>query len=276
MEQIAVSFTSSWVPTTGLSPIVNIWEKNGTKRVTDWACTEIAGWRYIYNFDKYNNDKIYLYQFDWTDTLSDSDRYKFWGNEMDAYSNKYSRGRTAVPATNYMPNFSKLEKGIKDVPQYNDTELKTLLKEMKNIIVWKGGYDVVDLVSKLRKDVEVLSSAINTTNVTENVKEIANSIEMLNNSLESVENNMKWWLLEMEWMIWDRINSFDKNLSTNMDNKFTSEMLAQPVSRLEAKVEDLIKSTMSDTVPDVLLDKYEISLKRKWWNTDDEILSRLQ
>jgi len=36
MEQIAVSFTTGGSPATWLTPIVNIWEKNGTKRATDW------------------------------------------------------------------------------------------------------------------------------------------------------------------------------------------------------------------------------------------------
>jgi hypothetical protein len=48
-----------------------------------------------------------------------------------------------------------------------------------------------------------------------------------------------------------------------MDNKYTAEMLGKPVANLDKKIEDLFMSVMSRQVPEHLLDKFEVSLKKK-------------
>ena len=114
MEQIAVSFTKEWSPATWLSPKVTILMRNWEKIVEDWVLNELGYWWYIYNFDNYNPEKVYLYMFDWWDTLDDYDRYKYWGNEFDAYTNKYSWGRTAAPYfTSINSRFNNVDKAIK-------------------------------------------------------------------------------------------------------------------------------------------------------------------
>ena len=116
MEQIAVSFTDWWVPKTWLTPKINIIDLWGNKMVENWILSEVGyGW-YIYKFDRYSPEKVYLYQFDWWEELeNDYDRYQFGGNSLDAYSNKYSWGRTAAPYfTNVNNRFDWVDKAIKD------------------------------------------------------------------------------------------------------------------------------------------------------------------
>jgi len=60
MEQIAVYFTNDWAPATGLTPTVNIWERNGAQRITNGALAELASGFYIYDFNEYSPDKQYL------------------------------------------------------------------------------------------------------------------------------------------------------------------------------------------------------------------------
>ena len=74
MEQIAVSFTKEWSPATWLTPTVTILMRNWEKVVENWLCNELGyGW-YIYNFERYSAEKVYLYIFDWGATLDDYDR----------------------------------------------------------------------------------------------------------------------------------------------------------------------------------------------------------
>ena len=128
MEQIAVSFTDWWVPKTWLSPTINIIDLWGNKMVENWTLREVGYWWYIYNFDRYSPEKVYLYQFDGGSALSnDYDRYKFGWNDLDAYTNKYSWGRTAAPYfTSVNDRFNKVDKSFKDMEKlkYDDKELK--------------------------------------------------------------------------------------------------------------------------------------------------------
>jgi hypothetical protein len=68
---------------------------------------------------------------------SDYDRYKFGGNEFDAYSNKYSWGRTAAPYfTSINGRFDKVDKLFKDAEKnrYKDTEVIKNLNDIKKQI----------------------------------------------------------------------------------------------------------------------------------------------
>ena len=141
MEQIAVSFTDWGVPKTWLTPLATIIDLWGNVLVENWTCKELWYGRYIYNFDRYSPEKVYLYVFDWWAVLeSDYDRYKFWGNELDAYSNKYSWGRTAAPYFTTLSDWikwrfnstDKLVKAVeKKIKNYDDKKLKSELSDFK-------------------------------------------------------------------------------------------------------------------------------------------------
>jgi hypothetical protein len=92
----------------------------------------MAGGFYYYKFDAYSPDKQYLYLFDGTSTLGDSDRYNSGANDLDAYTNKLSWGRTAAPMTNY---FDKSLKEVKDIISQpkDDSSTKELLNSLEDI-----------------------------------------------------------------------------------------------------------------------------------------------
>jgi C4-type Zn-finger protein len=144
MEQIAVSFTDGWVPKTWLTPLATIIDLNGNVMVENGECKELGYWWYIYSFDRYSPEKVYLYVFDGGEELSsDYDRYRFGGNELDAYSNKYSWGRTAAPYfTSVNGRFDKVDKSIRDAiksrKDYDDKEVRKGLAEIKKEIKGKG------------------------------------------------------------------------------------------------------------------------------------------
>ena len=139
MEQIATFFSNAWVPTTGLSPVINIRERNWTIRVTNGACSEIANGFYIYNFNEYNPDKQYLYLFDWGSALSDSDRYIAWNNDLDSYSFKQSWGRTVAATTPYDDStmqikLANIEQMVgKEQPKAEKIDLTKIEKRLKSI-----------------------------------------------------------------------------------------------------------------------------------------------
>lgn len=83
---ISVFFTVTGVPTTGLTPTVNIWNlTSSTLDVSAAAMTEVSaafmpGW-YTYSFTSYNFDESYLFTIDGGPALTACERYKIGGNE---------------------------------------------------------------------------------------------------------------------------------------------------------------------------------------------------
>lgn len=79
--KIEAYFTNSGVPATGLSATIRIRELPNTLVVTDEAMTEIGDGGYFYDYTAYNVRKDYAIRCDGGVSLTDSDRYKFAGNE---------------------------------------------------------------------------------------------------------------------------------------------------------------------------------------------------
>jgi len=77
---IVVFFADIGVPKTGLSPVIDIWELDGTHVINNQAMTEIAGGFYKYNFTSYDATKDYVIRSD-SVTLSGSERYAYSSNE---------------------------------------------------------------------------------------------------------------------------------------------------------------------------------------------------
>lgn len=74
--RVTARFKSSGVPTSSLSPTVTIYNRsNDTTPISSAGMTDIGDGFYEYLFTKYNSSKDYLFSFDGTATLSNSDRY---------------------------------------------------------------------------------------------------------------------------------------------------------------------------------------------------------
>jgi|DEB0MinimDraft_4_1074332.scaffolds.fasta_scaffold00363_2 FixJ family two-component response regulator len=74
--KINARFKSSGVPSTGLSPTVTIYDRgNNTTPVSAESMTEIGDGFYEYLFGSFDIMKDYLFSFDGTATLANSDRY---------------------------------------------------------------------------------------------------------------------------------------------------------------------------------------------------------
>lgn len=79
---ITVFFTVSGVPTTGLTPTIDIWEVNPDSLVvTGAAMTEIGGGWYKYLYTSYDFAKSYVFTADGGPALNACERYKIGGNE---------------------------------------------------------------------------------------------------------------------------------------------------------------------------------------------------
>ena len=279
MEQIAVSFTKDWSPATWLTPIVTILGRDGTVFVNNDSCKEIGYWWYVYNFAKYSADKVYLYRFDWGDTLSDYDRYKFWGNEFDAYTNKYSRGRTAAPYfTNVNTRFDRVDKSIKDAIKsrkaYDDSAIKRDLSEIKNIVNWKWGYDLADKLIELRRMVEEVNNAIKTESSSKWVKELNSKLDMLAEYNVKTKEDVAKGL----WFVWDSIMQW-LNENSQMLNEWvskiaTTEQLLEQVNIITNKMQDVldtfVRTQLEWTLPKDITDRYDVNLSAR--DDDSEML----
>jgi|OM-RGC.v1.024672468 hypothetical protein len=85
MSDIIISFfRENGSPKTGLTPTIDIWEKDGTHTVNGAAMTEIAGGFYYYDFTAYDTSKDYVIRTDGGATLEDYERYQSGANEMVA------------------------------------------------------------------------------------------------------------------------------------------------------------------------------------------------
>ena len=287
MEQIAVSFTDWWVPKTWLTPKVNIIDLWGNTLVEEWECKELWHWWYIYTFDRYSPEKVYLYQFDWGDSLeNDYDRYKFGGNELDAYSNKYSWGRTAAPYfTSVNWRFDWIDKAIKDAvksrKEYNDKEVKKSLSEIKTAIKWKWGYDVYkklenlwEILSDIKQSV-VDTSATNDNNSSQNFSGINGKLDLMAEYVVKIKSDLDNQLSTLDEDVAQRIQESNDNLNNTMSNRVTIEQLLQQVERLEAKLNEVVDSVVSKRLPRELTDKFDVNISRKPAMTDEEVMALL-
>lgn len=287
MEQIAVSFTDGWVPKTWLSPKVTIIDKSGYVHVQNWELSELWYWWYIYNFDRYSPDKTYLYVFDGGSALtSDYDRYKYGGNELDAYSNKYSWGRTAAPYfTSVNGRFDGIDKAIKDAvksrKEYNDKDVKKSLNEIKTAIKWKWGYDVykkLDSLEKILSDVKqsvVDTSATNDWNSSKNFSGINGKLDLMAEYVVKIKEDIDSELNSVWETITQSITEWNNSINQTMSNRVTIEQLLQQVERLESKLNEVVDSVVSKRLPQELTDKYDVNVIRRGWMSEDDVMSAL-
>ena len=124
--------------------------------------------------------------FDWWDTLDDYDRYKYWGNEFDAYTNKYSWGRTAAPYfTSINSRFNNVDKAIKKAvdsrKSYDDSALRKDISEIKNVVNWKWGYDLADKLIELRRMIEEVNSSVKKESSSKWVSSVNEKLDLLLN-----------------------------------------------------------------------------------------------
>lgn len=287
MEQIAVNFTDGWVPKTWLTPLATIIDLNGNTMVENGVCKELWYWWYVYNFDRYSPEKVYLYVFDGWDTLeSDYDRYRFGGNELDAYSNKYSWGRTAAPYfTSVNGRFDSIDKAIKDAvksrKEYNDKNVIKGLSEIKKEIKGKGWYDVykkLDSLEKILSDVKksvVDTSATNDWNSSKNFSGLNGKLDLMAEYVVKIKSDIDNQLSTLDEDVAQRIQESNENLNQWMSNRVTIEQLLQQVDRLERKLNEVVDSVVSKRLPKELTDKFDVNINRKPAMSDEEVMAAL-
>ena len=287
MEQIAVNFTDGWVPKTWLSPLATIIDLGGNVMVENGVCKELGYWWYIYNFDRYSPEKVYLYLFDgWNSLSNDYDRYKFGGNELDAYSNKYSWGRTAAPYfTSVNGRFDKVDKSIRDAiksrKEYDDKEVRKGLAEIKKEIKGKGWYDVykrLDSLGKVLEEVKksvVDTSATNDWNSSKNFNGINGKLDLMAEYVVKIKSDIDNQLSTLDEDVANRIAESNENINQWMSNRVTIEQLLQQVERLEDKLNEVVDSVVSKRLPRELTDKYDVNINRKPPMSDEEMMAAL-
>lgn len=287
MEQIAVSFTDWWIPKTWLTPKINIIDLWGNLMVEEWELKEVGFWWYIYSFDRYSPEKVYLYQFDWGEELTnDYDRYQFGGNALDAYSNKYSWGRTAAPYfTSVNGRFDSIDKAIKDAvksrKEYNDKEVKKGLAEIKTAIKGKGWYDVykkLDSLEKILSDVKqsvVDTSATNDWNSSKNFSGLNGKLDLMAEYVVKIKSDIDNQLSTLDEDVAQRIQESNENINQGMSNRVTIEQLLQQVDRLERKLNEVVDSVVSKRLPKELTDKFDVNINRKPAMSDEEVMAAL-
>ena len=285
MEQIAVNFTDGWVPKTWLTPTVTIIDRAWNTYIENWALKELWHWWYIYNFTKYSPDKVYLYVFDWGSALSsDYDRYKFGGNEFDAYSNKYSWGRTAAPYfTSINGRFDRVDKSIKDAikkrEKYDDTAVRTDLSEIKNIVKWKWGFDLADKLVELRRVLDSISKSVKDESSSKWVSNVNEKLDLMAQYVVQMKENLDSELNSLDENVAARIEESNANLNEWMSNKVNIDQLLQQVERLEEKMntvlDTFVRTQMEWLLPKEISDQYDMNITRKNGMSDEEVMAAL-
>ena len=284
MEQIAVSFTKEWSPATWLSPKVTILMRNWEKIVEDWLLNELGYWWYIYNFDNYIPEKVYLYMFDWWDTLDDYDRYKYWGNEFDAYTNKYSWGRTAAPYfTSINSRFNNVDKAIKKAvdsrKSYDDSALRKDISEIKNVVNWKWGYDLADKLIELRRMIEEVNSSVKKESSSKWVSSVNEKLDLLAEYTVKMKEDIANWL----WYVGDNIMQWvNENwavINEGVSKIATAEQLVEQVGIITEKMQDVldtfVRTQMEWILPKDITDRYDVNLNRRLDNEQNLLSSAL-
>lgn len=286
MEQIAVSFTDGWVPKTWLTPKVTIIDRAWNTYIENWELKELWHWWYIYNFDRYSPEKVYLYLFDWWDELEGYDRYIFGWNELDAYSNKYSWGRTAAPYFTAIDGKFEwinkaINKAVKSRKDYDDKEVRKSLAEIKKEIKGKGGYDVykrLDGLGKVLEEVKksvVDTSSANDGNNSKNFWGINGKLDLMAEYVVKIKEDIDNQLSTLDEDVANRIQESNDSITQWMSNRVTIEQLLQQVERLENKLNEVVDSVVSERLPQELTDKYDVNVSRKGWMSDEEVMAAL-
>lgn len=285
MEQIAVNFTDGWVPKTWLTPTVTIIDRAWNTYIENWALKELWHWWYIYNFDRYSPDKVYLYVFDWGSALSnDYDRYKFGGNEFDAYSNKYSWGRTAAPYfTSINGRFDRVDKSIKDAikkrEKYDDTAVRSDLSEIKNIVKWKWGFDLADKLVELRRVLDSISKSVKDESSSKWVSNVNEKLDLMAQYVVQMKENLDSELNSLDENVAARIEESNANLNEWMSNKVNIDQLLQQVERLEERMntvlDTFVRTQMEWLLPKEISDQYDMNITRKGGMSDEEMMAAL-
>ena len=280
MEQIAVNFTDGWVPKTWLTPTVTIIDRAWNTYVENWALKELWYWWYIYNFNRYSPDKVYLYMFDWGSALSNSyDRYRFGGNEFDAYSNKYSWGRTAAPYfTSINGRFDKVDEAFKDAEKnrYNDSEVKKAIREVKREI---RGTNLVEKLSELQTLINTVNSSIKSESSSKWVSDLNGKLDLMAEYVVRMKENLDSELNSLDENVAQRITESNTSLTEWMSNKVNIDQLLQQVERLEnrmnAVLDTFVRTQMEWLLPKEISDQYEMNISRKGGMTDEEMMAAL-
>lgn len=290
MEQIAVNFTNEGSPALWLTPTVKIRDKSGEQIIENWPLAEIAGGWYIYNFYQYNPDHTYLYLFDWWEWLSNFERYKYGGNDLDAYANKYSWWRTAAPFMNNVTgSFWKVDKLLNkiDKKKYDDSELKQGIREVKDILNARGWYDVYDklselnwLISKIGETLGVVSSSVEDWNASENFSSLNEKLDLVAEYVVKMKENIDNTLTTMDEEIANRILESNSALTDSFNNwmsdKVNIDQLLQQSERIEGKLNEVVDSVVSKRLSDELADKYNVNVSRKPVMNDEEAMNSMQ
>ena len=280
MEQIAVNFTDGWVPKTWLTPTVTIIDRAWNTYVENWALKELWYWWYIYNFNRYSPDKVYLYMFDWGSALSNSyDRYRFGWNEFDAYSNKYSWGRTAAPYfTSINGRFDNVDKAFKEAAKnrYDDSEVKKAIREVKREI---KGVDLVEKLSELQTLINTVNSSIKSESSSKWVSDLNGKLDLMAEYVVRMKENLDNELNSLDENVAQRITESNTSLTEWMSNRVTIDQLLQQVERLENKMnavlDTFVRTQMEWLLPKEISDQYDMNITRKNWMTDEEISEAL-
>ena len=106
IKTITVHFTNNGIPTSGLSPTIDIYQLdplipgNNTLIVNNGATTEIGGGWYRYDFLTYDPYVNYVFTFDGGAGLTAYERFKVGGNE--SYTEEVATGVWDEPAINHI------------------------------------------------------------------------------------------------------------------------------------------------------------------------------
>lgn len=280
MEQIAVNFTDGWVPKTWLTPTVTIIDRAWNTYIENWALKELWYWWYIYNFDRYSPDKVYLYVFDWWSELeNDYDRYKFGGNEFDAYSNKYSWGRTAAPYfTSINGRFDNVDKAFKEAAKnrYDDSEVKKAIREVKREI---RGTNLAEKLSELQTLINTVNSSIKSESSSKWVSDLNEKLDLMAEYVVKMKENLDSELNSLDENVAARIEESNANLNEWMSNKVNIDQLLQQVERLEERMntvlDTFVRTQMEWLLPKEISDQYDMNITRKGGMSDEEMMAAL-
>ncbi len=198
MEQLVVYFSSNWYPAAGLSPTVNIRERNGTVRVLNGLCKQIpnAVWFYSYDFQNYDQNKQYLFRFDWTGVLPQTDRWISWVNDLDSYENKISRWRTAAPLSHYTSQLDNIEKKFLEIPKYDDTKVIKSIEKLEKMIPKEKKEEPNPVLIELTDKIKSIEKLIWTMWSNEEIIALQASLDMLKDKLSTEIQNI--WKISNE------------------------------------------------------------------------------
>ena len=214
-QSISAFFTENGTPKTGLTPTIDIWLSDGSKKVNSDNMVEVGGGFYSYTIGGFENDINFFIRADGGDSLPTAERFVFAVNEPVGGGGLSITGDMMFTLKKMSDNIATKD----DIKTFIGKITNTIINIENNIT--EKEIESKKKVSKMNADIkdkiDLLITQDNNLNTKRDTDSIKSSIKLLKTDLEGIDKTLK--SNTQEWAKMLEMNKIMKGLILSIDNK---------------------------------------------------------